>query len=1108
MADDNKILSASGGSSFDDTLESASKSIERVVKAADTAEKKLGELEDRFNSTAEKFKEASGSIKSDIAALRSSMSSKNSFEMLNELKDTNSELKEMEERLRKINKFGSSKNNKSSVSSGGSKNKKINLSTAGDLASLAGDVLGVSKTAGKASKSLVALGGKLGVAAGAAGLLVTAVSVLSDISLKSQANILKTSTALRQMGLDVGDVGERSIEASKSINDLKNRISNGLNDIGGVFADFINGVAIKVDGLLDALGIGDEGEVSGKIASVLASISADSKQSGFSQNSAAVLASGTYSVAQILENKGLAGGKQASEIANDLAEAWLTGSDAAKEYGIVVNDNVLTGYMAAQGVDIANVEITDAMKQYYRYQLMMDQATASNSSEMQDLIKDWTQLGFMIDKTKNKLFSFDEVITLSAADPTIPEVFGDIINPGLDDDSIGGDEPDNNKNNSNNKNNNGSEDVNKASDGMKEASDGMKQASDSMKDASDGMKDASEGMQEASNGMQEASNGMQQASNNMSSSFGLFDGSILKLDGLFKNDANNLLAKLEAILGSSNTNYDVLFNINAGFGNNVSLFGNHTLSFGSSVGAFGSYISGFMSGISSLGSIIGSIPSVVSSAAQSVSSMFAGMVNTGKATLSQYIASGKNLLLGVASNASNGLVSLGGKLAGNISTAAMVGLNKLNVATNGAIANLDLRSRQWLSNISSAGSNVLGSISSAGNNVLGSIGSAGNKVLGSISSAGNNVLGGISSAGQSVINNIISVGNSVLAAIASAGGGGSRRVSSGFSSRSSRSSGSSRSNNKSSNKSSNKSGGIFTPLDLVLETGDLISSLKDRETGKYDFSAGSIASGVLNMLVSTFTGQIKQGISGATVGANESFDYIYNKTGNKLLAAGAGLLGGSTLGLWNVFSYPFLETAGDVANTAEVVSDALSWFTGGAYKTPDWLSSVSVGIDRYLNYRQSGHGMADISEVALKNPGTFNVEDYFGNLAQILYFDTYMHSKYGTDYGAYSGAYSSFADGGIGTREIHNASLFEGNKKEAVIPLESTEGIRYLSNALHEAGLPDTGNIGGDIIINLTLSGVNMANNEAEWERVGKKIAEVIDIQRQRRGELSYGSSF
>ena len=1104
MADDNKILSASGGSSFDDTLESASKSIERVVKAADTAEKKLGELEDRFNSTADKFKEASGSIKSDIAALRSSMNSKNSFEMLNELKDTNSELKEMEERLRKINKFGSSKNKKSSGSSGDSKNKKINLSTASDLASLAGDVLGVSKTAGKASKSLVTLGGKLGVAAGAAGLLVTSLSVLADISSKSHANILKTSTALRQMGMDVGDVGERSIEASKSINDLKNRISNGLNDIGGVFADFINGVAIKVDGLLDALGIGNEGEVSGKIASVLASISADSKQSGFSQNSAAVLASGTYSVAQILENKGLAGGKQASEIANDLAEAWLTGSDAAKEYGIVVNDNVLTGYLAAQGIDIANVEITDAMKQYYRYQLMMDQATASNSSEMQDLIKDWTQLGFMIDKTKNKLFSFDEVITLSAADPTIPEVFGDIINPGLDDDSIGGDEPSNNKNNNNNNGNNGSEDVNKASDGMKEASDGMKQASDSMKDASDGMQEASDGMQEASDGMKEASNGMQQASNNMSSSFGLFDGSILKLDGLFNNDANNLLARLEAILGSSNTNYDVLFNINAGFGNNVSLFGNHTLSFGSSVGAFGSYISGFMSGISSLGSIIGSIPSVVSSAAQSVSSMFAGMVNTGKATLSQYIASGKNLLLGVANNASNGLLSLGGKLARNISTAAMVGLNKLNVATNGGIANLDLRSRQWLSNISSAGSSILSNISSAGNNVLGRIGSTGNKVLGSISSAGNNVLGGISSAGQSMINNIISVGNSVLAAIASAGGGGSRRVSSGFSSRSSRSSGSSRSNNK----SSNKSGGIFSPLDIVLETGDLISSLKDRETGKYDFSAGSIASGVLNMLVSTFTSPIKQGISGATVGANESFDYIYNKTGSKLLAAGAGLLGGAGLGLWNLFSYPWLETAGDVANTAEVVSDALSWLSGGAYNTPDWLSSASVSIDRYLNYRQSGHGMADISEVALKNPGTFNVEDYFGNLAQILYFDTYMHSRYGTDYGAYSGAYSSFADGGIGTREIHNASLFEGNKKEAVIPLESTEGIRYLSNALHEAGLPDTGNIGGDIIINLTLSGVNMANNEAEWERVGKKIAEVIDIQRQRRGELSYGSSF
>ena len=105
------------------------------------------------------------------------------------------------------------------------------------------------------------------------------------------------------------------------------------------------------------------------------------------------------------------------------------------------------------------------------------------------------------------------------------------------------------------------------------------------------------------------------------------------------------------------------------------------------------------------------------------------------------------------------------------------------------------------------------------------------------------------------------------------------------------------------------------------------------------------------------------------------------------------------------------------------------------------------------------------------------------------------------------GLASGFADGGIGTREVHNATLFEGNKKEAVIPLESQAGINYLSDAMKQAqeGQVTTS---GDIQVYLTLSGVNIADNEAQWQRVGEKIAEVIEVQRQRRGDLNYGSSF
>ena len=60
---------------------------------------------------------------------------------------------------------------------------------------------------------------------------------------------------------------------------------------------------------------------------------------------------------------------------------------------------------------------------------------------------------------------------------------------------------------------------------------------------------------------------------------------------------------------------------------------------------------------------------------------------------------------------------------------------------------------------------------------------------------------------------------------------------------------------------------------------------------------------------------------------------------------------------------------------------------------------------------------------------------------------------------------------------------------------------------MNRAGAGNNSN-SGDIVVNLTLSGLNLSNNEAEWERVGRKIGEVIDIQRQRRGELNYGSNF
>ena len=53
---------------------------------------------------------------------------------------------------------------------------------------------------------------------------------------------------------------------------------------------------------------------------------------------------------------------------------------------------------------------------------MQEEMSADNNDAMQEQIKQWTKLGFVIDQNKGKLQSFDEVINLQATDTTIPEV--------------------------------------------------------------------------------------------------------------------------------------------------------------------------------------------------------------------------------------------------------------------------------------------------------------------------------------------------------------------------------------------------------------------------------------------------------------------------------------------------------------------------------------------------------------------------------------------------------------------------------------------------------------------------------------------------------------
>ena len=106
----------------------------------------------------------------------------------------------------------------------------------------------------------------------------------------------------------------------------------------------------------------------------------------------------------------------------------------------------------------------------------------------------------------------------------------------------------------------------------------------------------------------------------------------------------------------------------------------------------------------------------------------------------------------------------------------------------------------------------------------------------------------------------------------------------------------------------------------------------------------------------------------------------------------------------------------------------------------------------------------------------------------------------GLGYYLYSENFAGHANGGISTK-AHIANISEGNKREAILPLDSNIGINALSEAMVQAG-----GIGGDIFnINLHLDGINIADNDAQWSDVASKIEEYIRINRNRRGDLSYG---
>lgn len=815
---------------------------------------------------------------------------------------------------------------------------------------------------GKEAPKLAAASSSMLAAVGVIGALAGVVALLGKAGIDASKSGSQAAKAMTSVGKELGTVQKRSLSVQDNLSKLGNKFSNLLN-LGG---DLVNVVFEPLLKILNGLTAGiPDTEDRGKVGAYSLYTSSSAKQSGFSLGSADALATGTYNLAQDL-TEGVAKGEKAYDVARKLADAWLSGSDAAKEYGVVVNDTVLAGYMASKGVDIVNVEITEAMRQYYRYQLLTEEVNSSNKKAMQDQIKQWTQLGMVIDKTKGKLFSFDEVINLEAFDTAIPEVPSAGAIPGLEEET-------------------------KPGEATKPEDVGPFAGTDTTVGIGEGLSETLEQFRELFNHFDESITNFSNTANTVSEAVNKF-GESSSETGQQLNDSSNTLNE------SSN-------NINMA----ADTFANSSASFEESIAT----------GAEQMGD---SLVGAATESGQALNSI----TTTGVAGLTSSSIEGIGK---AAETAEKGIVKTGEEVAKGID--ALTGTTETG--------------NKQLQDTTKTGKKDIGDATSYG---VGAVGETGTEWQNKIEETGQSILEQMAAYNQ---------GGSEKFGDSSNSEGIFSRIGKGIKGRVA----------KARSQSNAKAGGLGL-FDIVTEGSDLLTSLK-QDDGSYDWAG--LPRAVVDMAINSVANPLETMYNWGKLGQQRAKQQGQGLLGQTMGALSFGALGGT--------GYSVLETLGDLGATAELVQDAT---IGGYNKLTGSSVSTITGLTNFNNaYNQM--------LVKYMNPLELDVVQ-----------QTLRHT----------GSGGRFADGGIGTREINNATLFEGDKKEAVIPLESQTGIDFLAEAMQKAGGSGAGSAGGSsqIVVNLSLDGLNVAENEESWRRVGTKIAEIIDIERQRRGELNYGGNF
>ena len=96
-------------------------------------------------------------------------------------------------------------------------------------------------------------------------------------------------------------------------------------------------------------------------------------------------------------------------------------------------------------------------------------------------------------------------------------------------------------------------------------------------------------------------------------------------------------------------------------------------------------------------------------------------------------------------------------------------------------------------------------------------------------------------------------------------------------------------------------------------------------------------------------------------------------------------------------------------------------------------------------------------------------------------------------FGGHGGGHT-FASGGIATAPTLGL-IAEAGSNEAIIPLNS-EGIGVLSKALEQAGA------NASVSVTVNLDGINIADNDRQWDEVGRRIGSIIQNNLRRTGSM------